>query len=609
VEDRARLAAADAGGPDVAPTQENPGVEEAGISAAERTEILGQIADLTRRRAQGRDTGVGAPQARRSGALLPALVDVASLLVLAAGAAFLFAFFDRKQDSLVSDTTRVLSAEARVVRAVREEARARLSAKDREISDIETRLDEVSRERERILADLEARVTSREQELEQAMGSELEALRGELRRRGTAERDIEAELAAVTAGKQRELDAVLSAFRDEARREVEERERAADELNGKLAASLQAARAERAALDARYGERTRELERERDTVAQGLRAAEESRERGELVRNQITASYEGVRREVEAGRYAGALAGLDRLEAYLGTALVAALPSFERNRGVELYLVDSLRELVGRRAADSSAAALAQAEAARLVRAASELVVRAEALRASGDLEGASKLFLAAVERIPETGRSHAWLEARRVARERAAVEAALGAGGGEPAGALEGYREAIVALGDEGARLYDAIVDAATSGYRETLGRKARLWEAQSAALAAMDAEVGAPAPRAEELDYGELLSLLEFKLRTMQLLLSEGVRGREPDLASGLERYLEALSRSRLEEGRAEGRAQATLELADALHTLREAGAAARVGSAGAGERARAALPPELVDELRRTLALAFE
>lgn len=559
--DPSRLEAAEARISPPAAADAAAGAEEAGIGSDERAEVLQQIEDLTRRRARG--PGASEPAARRSGALLPVMVDLAALLVLAAGTLLLLAVFDRRQETIVSDTARVLSTEARVVRAVREEARDRLAAKDREIGDIEARLGEVSRERERILADLEARVSRRAKELEAEMGAELEALRGELRRTGAAERDIEAELAALTAKKQRELDTVLATFREEARRQVEERERAAAELNVRLSATLEAARAERQALEAAYGRRTRELESERDAAAQRLRAAEESAERERLVRGQILASYDGVRRELEAGRSGEALKRLDALTSYLGTGLVAALPSFERERSVQLYLVDALRELVNRRVADSSAAAIAQAEAALLLGSVADLYGRAEALRAQGDLDGAATLYLAAVQRVPQVARSQAWLEARRIA------------------------------------------------GEREALASEERRRAARSAFLDTLGSPTPATAGGATELDEEELLSLLEYKLRVMELLVSEGVRERDPDLAAGLDRYLEALGRSKLAEGReagvAEGRAQVTAELAGVLRALRGAGGGSDAAPAGQG--GGLALAPELLDELRGLLAPAAE
>ncbi len=154
------------------------------ISSAEREQILSHIDKfLEQNRLEIKsDTFEFTP--KQSGLLMPALINISAILLFVVGF-FLFSYiFNQRQDSIVSETKTLLTAESKLIEALKKESREQIDQKDRQIQEIQSRLSEINGEREQLKRDSDTAVRQKEQELRAALEAELEAEKQRLQAAG-----------------------------------------------------------------------------------------------------------------------------------------------------------------------------------------------------------------------------------------------------------------------------------------------------------------------------------------------------------------------------------------------------------------------------------------
>jgi predicted RNase H-like nuclease (RuvC/YqgF family) len=128
--------------------------DKSGISIEEQREILfkiNKIAEKNRRSlsqgSSGEESGKGetaAINAKKTGAFFPMAVNITAIIALCAGA-FLLVFFNGKVDAQVRRGTAVFNlTERALIEDIRRDTAEKISAKEKEISLISSRLDEVN---------------------------------------------------------------------------------------------------------------------------------------------------------------------------------------------------------------------------------------------------------------------------------------------------------------------------------------------------------------------------------------------------------------------------------------------------------------------------------
>ena len=151
-----------------------------GITPEEREKVLAQIDEAV---ARGRLKITGETFqfiARRKGGVLPALINAAAVVVIAGGIILALFLSRRAEQNIVAPPVAILSAEGKMVEALKEETQAQLAGKDREIASIRERLAGFDGERARIRQDSDALVRQKEQDLQASYDAELEAERKRL---------------------------------------------------------------------------------------------------------------------------------------------------------------------------------------------------------------------------------------------------------------------------------------------------------------------------------------------------------------------------------------------------------------------------------------------
>jgi len=472
--------------------------------------------------------------------------------------------FTRQEQVLTGQAAGLFTAEGKIIEALREESEAQLSAKDEEIAQIQTRLNELRQERERIRLEMDVRIREREEELRAELARELDAERRKLQEAGVSAQSIQEQLTTLETRLTQERDQRLSDFRTQAEGELSEKDAEIARLVEQNNASLERFRRERSDLERQFAQREAEMREEARAEVQARTAAAESertqiagrlaelqseRDRERVVLDQLLAQYSQVRGNLAAGRYTQALSGLDGIEGYLAQASVAGMPAVQRRLPIERFTIASLRELIRLQLA-ATGQVQAASEADTLLASIRDTVAAADRQAEAGNSAAAIGLYQQAIDAIPEVARSHATLiEAAtfgsldQIQREMRDSEQALRRLQEE----LRQAQSRVSQQNREISRLQSAAAsrDALQQQIRDLRSRYAGLQGAGSKAAAANQERV---------------LELLEVKVKVRQALATEPIKSQSPGLYDALEEYLEAYAQEQQQLGREAALAEAS-------------------------------------------------
>jgi hypothetical protein len=527
---------------------------------------------------------------KRRGALLPLASNLVIFLIVAGAIALAALLLNRQEASIAGGTSVILSAESKLIAALKQESEQQLLQKDRSIREILERLGAISREREQLRGGVEAALTAKERQLATELERRLAEERERLAQQGLSEAAIERRLQESEAGLRRSYEDRLAAARSQAEAELGSKEAAAKALASQYERELTQAQSERsqlqgelkrreAELQQQFLQRQSQLESDRARVAEELDRLRQQQEQERLVLDQILAGYERVNRALQGGNYEEALAGLQSLRGFFDERGVADLPAVQKRRGIELFLIASLEDLIRSRQSRVQSDTAALLEASALLASVTDRVERGDALFHSGDLAAAREAYLEALSRIPAVERGYTRLEEMRQTREaqakaaaRRELESALGRGNvfyeaGNFQGSVERYRRALTLLLEDeqlsgrvtehimnaGFRLLAAGELSELAALKNTEARRvellARLQELKEQYQAYVQLK---PSSSLAEDTPEAISTLLQAKILVRQILDSEPIRSQYPELAATMERYFTALGNQREKDGR---------------------------------------------------------
>jgi chromosome segregation ATPase len=546
------------------------------ISFEEQVEIIGEINEvLEKNRIEIKpDTFAFTP--KKQGSLIPLLINGGALVILAAAAFFLLAFFNSQERSLIRESATVLTAEGKLIKALRQESEQQLSEKDRQIADIQARLEDLRRQAETAKLDTEAKIREREEQLRGELEAQLAAERDKLQGAGLTTAAINDQLRALEQRLTSDNESRLADFRETSQAELAEKETEIAALEEQYRQSLLQFQQERSTLEQQFSRREAELQAQLDRqaeeaesaqeeVADQLEALREQRQQEQLVLDQILSSYNQVDDNLAVGRYDAALSSLNNLESYLSQTSIASLPAIRDRIPTERFLIASLRNLIA--ALRAPAAEAEPSETDQLLDSISATVAEADRLVQSGDRTGAERLYSSAIARIPDIQRSHTYLvEAAR----RAAAEGA----GQDSSAALTRLQAELdrtrASLNQQARELNQA---------KSTISQQSRQisrYQASQAQIAALRQEVSTLRQRYDSLSssgaatrvsQSKVLDLVDTKLQVREVLSSEPVRSQYPELYDAMEEYFDTYGKVQLQSGQEEALEDANKILDDLL------------------------------------------
>ncbi len=604
-----------------------------GISSEERQKIASRIDHIMSENRIEISPEALAYKPKRRGATLPVVTNVSIFLILAVAAFLISSFLNRQESDIATGRTIVQGAENQLIEALKQDSERRLREKDQAILATRQKLDELGAQAEKLKGQTDSLVTARAEELQRQFDQRMQAERDRLQKAGLTSAAEAERLRQYEAAQRQALEQQMLAFRRQADADLAAQQKSLAGLTAQYQKQLEAARQERLSAQDEAARKQEDLRRQyaqERAAAQGesarvnaeLARMQADRQKEQLVLDQVYAGYDQINRALQASNYAEALSSLGSIRSYFDSPDVGALPTIQKRRPVELFLVSSLEELIkNRQAAPAADAAVLVRESSDL-KAVSDLVSRGDSLSQSGDLAGAREAYLSAIQKIPLVGRGYARLEQLKPpALEVPALISGLRQANvfyqaGNLADSVEQYRQAVklVVKDDTIARqITDNVMNA---GYRllaaddlATLSRLKGDEEKRQAVLARLrDIRVQyraytqlAPQASLEQPGGQSLASLLQAKILIRQILESEPVRSKYPGLSGRIEQYFAALE----QQGRAEGRKAVSDEMNAVLDRLAAVPTTASASASPSGSGGAADPLVALLDRLETVLA----
>jgi DNA repair exonuclease SbcCD ATPase subunit len=459
--------------------------ESSGISKEDQEEILQEIEKVSQESRISVTPETMAVKAVKKGFLFPLLVNILCVVLLAGGGYALYYLFQRGETVLMEEGGAIASAEGKLIEELKKESEAALQAKNREINQIQAQLQDIDKQRQELQSNMDEKVAVREAELRGALEAELAAERERLRQQGISETDIASRLQALESQKTAQFQTELAAFKRQADEERLRQEENLKTLQQEYQKSLTQAEAERQRVREEAEAREAELRKQLDTQAAQMEQATleakaelnklaAQQEKQALAAGQLTGFYSQVKKDIQEGEYDRALGNLEAIREYLDDPSVATLPNILQRREIELFVVDSISNLVEGEMQKTEVDTTSLLASADLLNALKNRVIEGDTLFRQGDIPGAEAKYREALNLIPEINKAHAYFldkggESEQVRRQTlrdflGRAEAAFGRG--DYAAALDNYTKALAYLPEDAATVEKMIDQVRRSGY-----------------------------------------------------------------------------------------------------------------------------------------------
>jgi len=389
-----------------------------GISTEDQQDIRQQIEEVAAANRISVTPQLFSYQALKKGSIFPMIINLIAIIVLAGGLALMAYLFRQNENRITGQDAKITTAEGEILQEVRREADQQIQQKNREISSIQSRLQQIDAERTQLQQNMDSRVQAKEAELRKQMEAAITAERTRLQNQGASEAEITRQLDQLTAARTAELNSQMAQFRRQAEAERAKLAQNLQSLEAEYRASLAKATQDRARILENSQKRISDLQaqlqgqiaqsKQQLTAAQSqLAALKDATQREELAASQITGFYTTVRDDVDAGNYPDALATLSSLKDYLSSDTVLQLAQVRERRPAELFIISSLSTLIGQQAQQSSQNTQGLIAAASIVDQAKSIASQADQQLKQGNRQAAEELYKKALALIPGIAASH----------------------------------------------------------------------------------------------------------------------------------------------------------------------------------------------------------
>jgi chromosome segregation ATPase len=540
------------------------------VSPGEEREIMSELSALSEPRRIRATDETFSFTAGRNDRRLPLLINVAAVALLLLAGLALYYYFSRRERFITSGQSVFLTTEGLLLEAVRRDAQAQIGERDQEIAAIQQRLTSLSREQEQLRLEGDTRMRQREEELQAAMSRTLEAERDRLKTQGLSAQELESQLRRLQDQIDSKNQQDLEALRRQVESERSQREAALRSLEAEFRGNLDRLAGEKTRLEEQLRQREQELgerlrretarmESELAKSAESLARLNEQRQQEQQVSDQLLSFYEQLRGNLAKPDYEQALRTLDAFETFLAREPVASLPAMQRRRPLELFVIDSFRTLIDRQRSSRLQTTDSLLAAAEVLASLQQAVSLADQALQAGKNETARSLYLAALSKIPEAQHSHAvisrldqevWQAERRVLETRIeTLQASSVPADQELARREQQLRQLRTAAAElqqelERVRIENRTMEAAFAE------KRGRLLERLQALRRRYEESI-ARSPAAATTPEQELRTLLETKLLLKEVLVSEPVRTRYPELHEKTEKFLKVFGEALQKEG----------------------------------------------------------
>lgn len=476
---------------------------EAGISKEDQKDVLQEIENVVTKNRIVTTPADFIVKADKRGVLFPVLVIVSAVIALGLGGSAFYFLFQRGESQIVRAPVGTITAEGQLIQAVRREANGKILEKNQQINTIQGRLADIDKQRQDLQSNMDSKVSQKEQELRAQMASALEAEKARLQKEGLSQQAIAARMQQLEAQRAAQLQRAMEAYRKEAETARLQSEQNLKTMQQEFTANLTKVNTERQQaisdaqkreqeLKGQFAQKTQSLESASAQATQALNALIAQRENEDLYTGQLVGLYTGVRDQIARADYTRALASLQSLREFVNRPDVAVLPALAKRHDVDLFVIDSLSNLVETELEKAKNDTATLLEAANEITELKQNVSDAQEMLKAGKIAEAEKAFADALEAIPEIAASHAYFvnrdkeaEAARQARLAQALDKAEAAfKAGNLTLAASSYRTALLYLPASSDRLDRVVANIEAAGNLEGFQRLSQSQSNSAAAL-----------------------------------------------------------------------------------------------------------------------------
>jgi hypothetical protein len=194
------------------------------ISPEEREQVLREIETAIDESRTPEIADLYMVRAEKRGWLFPLLINLAALLLIAAGVFLLTRYFELRRDSITLRRSSYLSVEGNLIQTLKQESENKLQAKEEEVASIQEKLQAVYQERQALKLSLEADLAAKEQELRRQMEAELETEKQRLLSLGASNAGISDQLRALERRQELSIDREIEQYRRQLDAQLREKE-------------------------------------------------------------------------------------------------------------------------------------------------------------------------------------------------------------------------------------------------------------------------------------------------------------------------------------------------------------------------------------------------
>jgi septal ring factor EnvC (AmiA/AmiB activator) len=413
--------------------------ENSGISKEDQQEIIAEIEQIAKESKIKVTPELFNVSALKNGLIFPMLVNLVAVFLLVGGLFTLYSFFQFSESQLIQEEKLDLVAEGKLIKELKKQSEAQLNEKNQQINDIQGQLQNINKEREDLLSNMDTKIKEKEEVLRKSLETELEAERQRLKQSGVSEEEINKRIGALEAQKETAFKAQLETIKKETEQEKLRLENNFATLKNELNNNLTQINEEKKTLQAEAQKRENELRLQLEEKTKALESAKtateaelsntstqltttktqlteaesslkrmaEQKEKEELVQNQILGFYNSVKQHIVSGDFTQAISNLDTIKSYLNNESIVVLPGVLKRRDVEFFVVDSLKSMVESEMNKESVDTASLIASANLVTDLKTKVIKADEEYAKGSIEKAEKLYKEALNLLPELSRSH----------------------------------------------------------------------------------------------------------------------------------------------------------------------------------------------------------
>ncbi|TVR06270.1 MAG: hypothetical protein EA403_01020, partial [Spirochaetaceae bacterium] len=359
-----------------APPETDPLDAASGLTEQEQQEIRAHIEAV----AGENRIPVGSDAFRLAGAsrgfALPLAVLCVTLVLVAGSVVTMHRLFTRDERLIRQTAGEFVSVEGRLIRALREESRDQLNAKQREISTIRSRLAQLEAEQAALEADFDQRIAAREAEIREELEREIVAERSRLIAQGLGSAEIDRLMEQFETERRAFYEQQLQEYRAQLEAERSAIQVNIDTLRVQFRSQIEALEQEREALREEFLLRERELraelqERTRraalEDPAASAAAAVAARELADLsaraeqervLEQQVVGQLDRVRETVAEGRWAEARSAIQSARVLLNDPVYTRLRAISARRETDLFLLQQLELVIDQQEEIAAADAL-----------------------------------------------------------------------------------------------------------------------------------------------------------------------------------------------------------------------------------------------------------